>query len=161
VGTLAPGPEEGTLRLVLSLGDTQTATVLQSTERSLARDPAALSDGLRTAIDELLPPPPRVVLTPSLPPQTVVIQSPGPPRVAPMARSTIVGISLAGIAAATLVTAAVLGVTASSAPEGATRAAAQDDLHRRETLAAGANILFVTGGALALASAGVLVWHWK
>jgi hypothetical protein len=162
VGTLAPGPQEGTLRLVLSLGDTQAATVLQSTERALPRDPAPLADGLRTAIEELLPPPPKVVLTPPAPaPQTVVIQSPGPPHVAPMARSTIVGISLAGLAAASLVTAAVLGATGSSAPEGATREQAQNDLHRRETLVAGANILFVAGGALAAASAGVLIWHWK
>jgi hypothetical protein len=164
VGTLTAAPD-ASWRLDLLLADTATGSVVKSTQRTLPRDPSPLADGLRAAIDELLPPPPpKVELAPPAPapapPSAVLVQPPGPPAVQPTSRATIAGLTLAGLAAASFVTAAVLGTIASSAPEGATRADAQADLRHRESEATVANGLFIASGALAVASAGVLIWAW-
>jgi hypothetical protein len=45
-------------------------------------------------------------------------------------------------------------------PTGATRVDAQADLSRREGQAHDANALWIAGGALAAASASVLLWRW-
>jgi hypothetical protein len=159
IGTLAATPDDQ-WRLELSLADTQTGVVVQTTQRTLPRDFAPLADGLRAAIDELLPPP-KLDLAPPPPPAPIVVQSPGPPHVAPISRSTIVGLSFAAIATAAFVTAAVLGAIASSTPEGGTRADAQADLQRRQDQATASTALFIAGGALAAVSAGVLIWNWR
>jgi hypothetical protein len=163
VGTLAAAPD-GSGRLELLLADTATAAVVKSTQRALPREPSALADGLRGAIDELLPPPPAKVdlaPPPPAPPPVALVEAPRPPAVTPISRSTVAGLSLAGLAAASFVTAAVLGTMAGSAPEGATRADAQADLRHRETEAKVANGLWIAGGVLAAASTTVLIWRWR
>jgi hypothetical protein len=162
VGTLVAAPD-GSWRLDLLLADTAAATVVKSTQRTLPRDPSPMADGLRAAIDEVLPPPgPKVDLAPPAPapPRAVIIETPRP-TVTPISRATVTGLTLAGLAAASFVTAAVLGTMATSAPEGATRADAQADLHHRENEAKIANGFYIAGGVLAVASATVLIWRWR
>ena len=72
----------------------------------------------------------------------------------------IVGWGLVGLAAASFVTAAVLGHDAGALPTGATRADAQADLSRHEREAIAANVLWAAGGSLAVIGAGLLVWKW-
>jgi hypothetical protein len=160
VGTLKPTPSNE-WQLELSLADTASAAIVQRTQRTLPRDFAPLADGLRAAIDELLPPPPPKVDLSAPTPAPVVIQTPPQTPVQPISRATIAGISLAGVAVAALVTGAVLGAVGSSAAEGTTRADAQNDLNTRTREVQVANGLFVAGGVLAVASATVLIWRWR
>jgi hypothetical protein len=163
IGRLTRTPE-GPWRLELGLADLRPAegrpAVTWRAPESLPVETEQLYAGVRAAIDELIPPP----LPPPAPaPAVVAVQAPIAAPTAkeePVRVSRVVAVSLAGLAAASIVTAIVLGNEANGTPEGSTRGEIQGDLQRRENLATGANVLFAAGGVLAVAAAGVFVWRW-
>lgn len=165
--TRAPQAADGWL-LDLGLADLGApegkAAVTWRPTRALPVETEQLYAGVRAAIDDLIPPqlPPVVVAAPA---PAAVVTTPRPvdaPAVKdePVRVGRVVALSLAGLAAASIATAIVMGNEASGTPVGATRGDMQADLGRREDLARGANILFAAGAALAVAAVGVFAWRW-
>jgi hypothetical protein len=163
IGHLTPVPEGW--RLELGLAATGAGTVEWRSPRALPADMIGLAAGVRAALDELFPPAP-----PPGPPALSVVAPPrsarmdlaalGAPRARPVRASTVVGVGLAGLAVASLATAAALGHYADGMPTGATRADAQADLSDRQRAATATNVLLGAGGALAVAAGAILAWRW-
>jgi hypothetical protein len=161
--------KDGAWRLDLGLADTRAGTVTRRPPRDLPADTEGIVAGIRAAIDDLPPPeepakaapaPAAAAPPPAVPAGTDLNLRSEPERSKPTGKHAIVGWTLAGLAGASFVTAAVLRYDAGLMPTGATRAETQADLEGKKTEARVATGLAIAGGVLAAVSVGVFVWRW-
>jgi hypothetical protein len=165
--------------LVLMTTNTQTGTAQAEVTRKLPDQMGELISGIRAALDDLFgekgastsrATPPNLSAVDhvdrarSREPSSAPDLTHNPDRQSTRNASSLSAYATYGLAALAVVSfsaAVVVGSLSEAAPVGKTRAATQSDLEARKRQATLANSLYVAGGTLLAATAGIVIWHWR